>query len=79
MLNPLAPEFIPRALRLQHSGSANKLQQSPPKVKPVNEIEEAKGTEAQRCQRFIELLVTRSIQQAVSERKLSSEEIQCGV
>lgn len=45
MLNPLAPEFIPRALRLQHSGNINKLQQSPPKVTPVNEIEEVKGRE----------------------------------
>ncbi|XP_036306653.1 probable helicase with zinc finger domain isoform X4 [Pipistrellus kuhlii] len=35
VLNPLAPEFIPRALRLQHSGSANKLQQSPPKGKSL--------------------------------------------
>ncbi|KAM7067154.1 putative helicase with zinc finger domain isoform 2-T5 [Molossus nigricans] len=36
VLNPLAPEFIPRALRLQHSGSANKLQQSPPKGKSLH-------------------------------------------
>uniref|UniRef100_A0A452UYR1 Probable helicase with zinc finger domain n=1 Tax=Ursus maritimus TaxID=29073 RepID=A0A452UYR1_URSMA len=36
VLNPLAPEFIPRALRLQHSGNTNKLQQSPPKVKPAD-------------------------------------------
>ncbi|XP_053231317.1 probable helicase with zinc finger domain isoform X1 [Podarcis raffonei] len=33
VLNPLAPEFIPRALRQQHSSHANKPQQSPPKVK----------------------------------------------
>ncbi|KAJ6650808.1 hypothetical protein lerEdw1_003799 [Lerista edwardsae] len=33
VLNPLAPEFIPRALRQQHSSNANKSQQSPPKVK----------------------------------------------
>ncbi|XP_075436082.1 putative helicase with zinc finger domain isoform X1 [Ascaphus truei] len=32
VLNPLAPEFIPRALRQQHSGNASK-QQSPPKGK----------------------------------------------
>ncbi|XP_055264762.1 probable helicase with zinc finger domain isoform X5 [Moschus berezovskii] len=31
VLNPLAPEFIPRALRVQHAGNTNKLQQSPPK------------------------------------------------
>ncbi|XP_043941030.1 probable helicase with zinc finger domain [Protopterus annectens] len=31
VLNPLAPEFIPRALRQQHSANANKQQQSPPK------------------------------------------------
>uniref|UniRef100_A0A8C0ZXF9 Probable helicase with zinc finger domain n=1 Tax=Castor canadensis TaxID=51338 RepID=A0A8C0ZXF9_CASCN len=35
VLNPLAPEFIPRALRLQHSGNSNRQQQSPPKVKPL--------------------------------------------
>lgn len=35
VLNPLAPEFIPRALRLQHAGSISKQQQSPPKVKPL--------------------------------------------
>ncbi|OCT63161.1 probable helicase with zinc finger domain [Xenopus laevis] len=34
VLNPLAPEFIPRALRQQHSGNASKQQQqSPPKCK----------------------------------------------
>ncbi|KAM4691302.1 putative helicase with zinc finger domain [Rhinophrynus dorsalis] len=33
VLNPLAPEFIPRALRQQHSGSGSKQQQSPPKGK----------------------------------------------
>ncbi|XP_073901586.1 probable helicase with zinc finger domain isoform X3 [Castor canadensis] len=33
VLNPLAPEFIPRALRLQHSGNSNRQQQSPPKGK----------------------------------------------
>ncbi|KAG8129284.1 hypothetical protein E2320_016421 [Naja naja] len=33
VLNPLAPEFIPRALRQQHSSNTNKPQQSPPKVK----------------------------------------------
>lgn len=33
VLNPLAPEFIPRALRQQHSSNPNKPQQSPPKVK----------------------------------------------
>ncbi|XP_032994759.1 probable helicase with zinc finger domain [Lacerta agilis] len=33
VLNPLAPEFIPRALRQQHSSHTNKPQQSPPKVK----------------------------------------------
>lgn len=33
VLNPLAPEFIPRALRQQHSGNAGKHQQSPPKGK----------------------------------------------
>lgn len=32
VLNPLAPEFIPRALRQQHSSNTNKPQQSPPKV-----------------------------------------------
>nr|XP_045015179.1 probable helicase with zinc finger domain isoform X1 [Jaculus jaculus]XP_045015180.1 probable helicase with zinc finger domain isoform X1 [Jaculus jaculus]XP_045015181.1 probable helicase with zinc finger domain isoform X1 [Jaculus jaculus] len=36
VLNPLAPEFIPRALRLQHSGSGNKQQQSPPKGKNLH-------------------------------------------
>ncbi|XP_054986326.1 probable helicase with zinc finger domain isoform X2 [Sorex araneus] len=36
VLNPLAPEFIPRALRLQHSGNANRLQQSPPKGKSLH-------------------------------------------
>ncbi|XP_011786158.1 PREDICTED: probable helicase with zinc finger domain [Colobus angolensis palliatus] len=36
VLNPLAPEFIPRALRLQHSGSTNKQQQSPPKGKSLH-------------------------------------------
>ncbi|XP_021572105.1 probable helicase with zinc finger domain [Carlito syrichta] len=35
VLNPLAPEFIPRALRLQHSGSTSKQQQSPPKGKSL--------------------------------------------
>ncbi|XP_023569631.1 probable helicase with zinc finger domain isoform X1 [Octodon degus] len=35
VLNPLAPEFIPRALRLQHSGNSNKQQQSPPKGKSL--------------------------------------------
>ncbi|XP_029424236.1 probable helicase with zinc finger domain isoform X2 [Nannospalax galili] len=35
VLNPLAPEFIPRALRLQHSGSSSKQQQSPPKGKSL--------------------------------------------
>uniref|UniRef100_A0A8C5R894 Probable helicase with zinc finger domain n=1 Tax=Leptobrachium leishanense TaxID=445787 RepID=A0A8C5R894_9ANUR len=33
VLNPLAPEFIPRALRQQHSGNSSKQQQSPPKGK----------------------------------------------
>lgn len=33
VLNPLAPEFIPRALRHQHSANTTKQQQSPPKVK----------------------------------------------
>ncbi|XP_012893338.1 PREDICTED: probable helicase with zinc finger domain isoform X1 [Dipodomys ordii] len=33
VLNPLAPEFIPRALRLQHSGNSSRQQQSPPKGK----------------------------------------------
>ncbi|NXT02697.1 HELZ helicase, partial [Jacana jacana] len=33
VLNPLAPEFIPRALRHQHSANATKQQQSPPKGK----------------------------------------------
>ncbi|GAB1296993.1 Probable helicase with zinc finger domain [Apodemus speciosus] len=36
VLNPLAPEFIPRALRLQHSGSSSRQQQSPPKVKSLH-------------------------------------------
>ncbi|KAJ8787015.1 hypothetical protein J1605_023270 [Eschrichtius robustus] len=45
VLNPLAPEFIPRALRVQHTGNTNRLQQSPPKVKPVSEIEEVKERE----------------------------------
>ncbi|XP_010615101.1 probable helicase with zinc finger domain isoform X1 [Fukomys damarensis] len=36
VLNPLAPEFIPRALRLQHSGNSNKQQQSPPKGKSLH-------------------------------------------
>jgi hypothetical protein len=35
VLNPLAPEFIPRALRLQHSGNSSRQQQSPPKVKAL--------------------------------------------
>ncbi|ELW67473.1 putative helicase with zinc finger domain [Tupaia chinensis] len=51
VLNPLAPEFIPRALRLQHSGNTSKLQQSPPKVKrkaSVNAVEEVKGGEQRR-------------------------------
>ncbi|XP_030064309.1 putative helicase with zinc finger domain isoform X1 [Microcaecilia unicolor] len=33
VLNPLAPEFIPRALRQQHSTNSSKQQQSPPKAK----------------------------------------------
>ncbi|KAJ7416845.1 hypothetical protein WISP_68213 [Willisornis vidua] len=33
VLNPLAPEFIPRALRHQHSANPAKQQQSPPKGK----------------------------------------------
>ncbi|XP_014807742.1 PREDICTED: probable helicase with zinc finger domain isoform X1 [Calidris pugnax] len=33
VLNPLAPEFIPRALRHQHSVNTTKQQQSPPKGK----------------------------------------------
>ncbi|NXY02983.1 HELZ helicase, partial [Pteruthius melanotis] len=33
VLNPLAPEFIPRALRHQHSANPTKQQQSPPKGK----------------------------------------------
>uniref|UniRef100_G3WH55 Helicase with zinc finger n=1 Tax=Sarcophilus harrisii TaxID=9305 RepID=G3WH55_SARHA len=33
VLNPLAPEFIPRALRQQHLGNTSKQQQSPPKGK----------------------------------------------
>ncbi|KAM9296423.1 putative helicase with zinc finger domain [Gastrophryne carolinensis] len=33
VLNPLAPEFIPRALRQQHAGSGGKHQQSSPKGK----------------------------------------------
>ncbi|XP_042639487.1 probable helicase with zinc finger domain [Orycteropus afer afer] len=36
VLNPLAPEFIPRALRLQHSGNTSKQQQSPPKGKVLH-------------------------------------------
>ncbi|XP_075418227.1 putative helicase with zinc finger domain isoform X1 [Tenrec ecaudatus] len=36
VLNPLAPEFIPRALRLQHSGNTSKQQQSPPKGKALH-------------------------------------------
>uniref|UniRef100_A0A8C6G2W8 Helicase with zinc finger n=1 Tax=Moschus moschiferus TaxID=68415 RepID=A0A8C6G2W8_MOSMO len=36
VLNPLAPEFIPRALRVQHAGNTNKLQQSPPKGKSLH-------------------------------------------
>ncbi|VTJ65717.1 Hypothetical predicted protein [Marmota monax] len=36
VLNPLAPEFIPRALRLQNSGNSNKQQQSPPKGKSLH-------------------------------------------
>lgn len=48
VLNPLAPEFIPRALRLQHSGNTNKLQQSPPKVKPALGVEEGRGREQHR-------------------------------
>lgn len=53
MLNPLAPEFIPRALRLQPSGSATKLQQSPPKVQPGREVKEGIGGGAQECQRLL--------------------------
>lgn len=45
VLNPLAPEFIPRALRVQHTGNTNKPQQSPPKVKPIRNIEEVKARE----------------------------------
>lgn len=45
VLNPLAPEFIPRALRAQHAGNTNKPQQSPPKVKPVSKVEEVKARE----------------------------------
>ncbi|NXX91292.1 HELZ helicase, partial [Centropus bengalensis] len=33
VLNPLAPEFIPRALRHQHAANTTKQQQSPPKGK----------------------------------------------
>ena len=58
MLNPLAPEFIPRALRVQHTGNTNRLQQSPPKVKPVSEIEEVKERTVQRRQSFLGLQVT---------------------
>ncbi|XP_042112477.1 probable helicase with zinc finger domain isoform X3 [Ovis aries] len=36
VLNPLAPEFIPRALRVQHTGNTNKPQQSPPKGKSLH-------------------------------------------
>uniref|UniRef100_G3UIX4 Probable helicase with zinc finger domain n=1 Tax=Loxodonta africana TaxID=9785 RepID=G3UIX4_LOXAF len=36
VLNPLAPEFIPRALRLQHTGNTSKQQQSPPKAKVLH-------------------------------------------
>ncbi|XP_016830801.1 probable helicase with zinc finger domain isoform X4 [Cricetulus griseus] len=36
VLNPLAPEFIPRALRLQHSGNSSRQQQSPPKGKGLH-------------------------------------------
>uniref|UniRef100_A0A452DPF4 Probable helicase with zinc finger domain n=1 Tax=Capra hircus TaxID=9925 RepID=A0A452DPF4_CAPHI len=36
VLNPLAPEFIPRALRAQHTGNTNKPQQSPPKGKSLH-------------------------------------------
>ncbi|XP_044529899.1 probable helicase with zinc finger domain isoform X2 [Gracilinanus agilis] len=36
VLNPLAPEFIPRALRHQHLGNTIKQQQSPPKGKGHN-------------------------------------------
>uniref|UniRef100_A0A4W2EDR1 Helicase with zinc finger n=1 Tax=Bos indicus x Bos taurus TaxID=30522 RepID=A0A4W2EDR1_BOBOX len=36
VLNPLAPEFIPRALRAQHAGNTNKPQQSPPKGKSLH-------------------------------------------
>lgn len=53
VLNPLAPEFIPRALRLQPSGSATKLQQSPPKVQPDSEVEDGIGGGAQECQSLL--------------------------
>ncbi|XP_075846411.1 putative helicase with zinc finger domain isoform X1 [Microtus pennsylvanicus] len=36
VLNPLAPEFIPRALRLQHSGNSSRQQQSSPKGKSLH-------------------------------------------
>ncbi|XP_025135099.3 probable helicase with zinc finger domain isoform X3 [Bubalus bubalis] len=36
VLNPLAPEFIPRALRVQHTGNTTKPQQSPPKGKSLH-------------------------------------------
>uniref|UniRef100_A0A5F9CI28 Helicase with zinc finger n=1 Tax=Oryctolagus cuniculus TaxID=9986 RepID=A0A5F9CI28_RABIT len=36
VLNPLAPEFVPRALRLQHSGSISKQPPSPPKGKSLH-------------------------------------------
>ncbi|XP_065764829.1 probable helicase with zinc finger domain isoform X2 [Muntiacus reevesi] len=36
VLNPLAPEFIPRALRVQHTANTNKPQQSPPKGKSLH-------------------------------------------
>ncbi|XP_059989064.1 probable helicase with zinc finger domain isoform X1 [Lagenorhynchus albirostris] len=39
VLNPLAPEFIPRALRVQHTGNTNRLQQSPPKGKSLHHIQ----------------------------------------
>lgn len=40
VLNPLAPEFIPRALRQQHSSNTNKPQQSPPKVTSEKRLQE---------------------------------------
>lgn len=77
VLNPLAPEFIPRALRHQHSANPSKQQQSPPKVQSSGDAccQQLGGNLQKEHERFMEQAVCFKIASVQSDVNANSRGI----